>query len=189
MCVTTSASPSVTSPSTVPVGGPVEISYDYDVGENYAVIGVRLYCKAAVAGSHPQYRWFLNTTLLNGRGSFYYVVDRPPEQSILLLSVGSGSAGMYRCEVQDRFDNSSAISSRRLFMSKEGTAPPEPSEGPREAAGLTSAAPTVLNRLPVLVVAVVFGSASVLVLMLSVCCWAGITFSESVDHPEIKLST
>lgn len=177
MCLATSASTSVTSPSTVRVGGPVEISYDYDIGENYAVIGLRLYCKAA-AGSHPRYRWFLNTTLLDGRGSFYYVVDRPPEQSILLLSVGGGSAGTYRCEVQDSFDNSSAISSPRLFMSKEGTASPEPASS--SGVNLCPPPPTVLNRLPVLVVAVVFGSFLVLVLMLSVCCWAGVLFSESV---------
>lgn len=110
---------SIMSP-TVPVSSPVTMTYDYDVGENYAVIGVRFYCKAA-AGSQPQYRWFLNETLLNDRGSFYYVVNRPPEQSILLLSVGRRSAGTYRCEVHDSFDNSSAISSKRLFVSKEGT--------------------------------------------------------------------
>lgn len=105
---------------TVPVGSPVSITYDYDVGENYAVIGMRFYCRAA-AGSQPQYRWFLDKTLLHDSGSFYYVVNRPPEESILLLSVGRSSAGTYRCEVQDSFDNSSAISSKRLFMSKEGT--------------------------------------------------------------------
>lgn len=105
---------------TVPVSGPVTLTYDYDVGENYAVIGLRFYCKAA-AGSQPQYRWFLDESLLNDSGSFYYAVKRPPEQSILLLSVGRRSAGTYRCEVRDRFDSSSAISSRSLFVSKEGT--------------------------------------------------------------------
>lgn len=104
---------------TVPVSGPVTVTYDHDVGENYAVIGLRIYCQAA-AGSQPQYRWFLNETLLNDSGSFYYVVNRPPERSILLLSVGRRSAGTYRCEVHDSFDNSNAISSKRLFVSKEG---------------------------------------------------------------------
>ncbi|XP_011610778.2 Fc receptor-like protein 3 [Takifugu rubripes] len=130
----------------VPVSGPVTMTYDYDMGENYAVIGLRFYCKAA-AGSQPQYRWFLNETLLNDSGSFYYVVNRPPEQSILLLSVGRRSAGTYRCEVRDSFDDSSAISSKRLFVSKE-----------------------VLNRLPVAAVAAVFGSFAFLVVMVSACC-------------------
>lgn len=110
----------------VPVSGPVAISSDYDVGENYAVIGLRFYCRAA-AGSQPRYRWFLNKSLLQDRGSFYYVVNRPPRESILLLSVGRRSAGTYRCEVQDSFDNASGVSSGRLFMSKEGSRyPPHP---------------------------------------------------------------
>lgn len=104
---------------TVPVVGPVTIGYDSDVGENFTVMGLGLRCRAA-AGSHPQYRWFLNETLLHHRGSFYYVVNQPPQQSILLLAVGRTSAGTYRCEVQDSFDNSSTISSKWLFVSKEG---------------------------------------------------------------------
>uniref|UniRef100_A0A674PL22 Si:dkey-93h22.7 n=1 Tax=Takifugu rubripes TaxID=31033 RepID=A0A674PL22_TAKRU len=139
----------------VPVSGPVTMTYDYDMGENYAVIGLRFYCKAA-AGSQPQYRWFLNETLLNDSGSFYYVVNRPPEQSILLLSVGRRSAGTYRCEVRDSFDDSSAISSKRLFVSKE-----------------------VLNRLPVAAVAAVFGSFAFLVVMVSACCGFVMLFKPS----------
>lgn len=87
------------------------------------MIGLRFYCRAA-AGSQPRYRWFLNKTLLHHKGGFYYVLNQPAEQSILLLSVGRTSAGTYRCEVQDSFDNSSAISSERLFVSKEGTSDP-----------------------------------------------------------------
>lgn len=116
MCTLASALQTIMSP-TVPVSGPVTMTYDYDVGENFAVICLRFYCKAA-AGSQPQYRWFLNETLLHDSGSFYSVVNRP---SILLLSVGRRSAGTYRCEVRDSFDNSSAISSKRLFVSKKGT--------------------------------------------------------------------
>lgn len=105
---------------TVPVGGPVMLHYDYDIGENYAVIGLRFYCKAT-KGSLPRYQWFLNNTLLRDRGSFYYVVNQPPEQSILLLSVGRSSAGTYHCEVSDSFDNTTAISSKRSYLDKEGT--------------------------------------------------------------------
>lgn len=114
---------SSTMSPTVPVSGPVIISSDYDVEENYAVIGLRFYCRAA-AGSQPLYRWFLNNTLLQDRGSFYYVVNQPPEQSILLLSVGRRSTGTYCCEVQDSFDNASGVSSQRLFVSREGTSAP-----------------------------------------------------------------
>lgn len=104
---------------TVPVGGPVTLQYHHDIGENYAVIGLTFYCKAA-KGSHPRYQWFLNGTLLHERGSFYYVVNQPPEQSILLLAVGTSSAGTYHCEVSDSFDNTTAISSSRWYLDKEG---------------------------------------------------------------------
>ncbi|XP_077380647.1 platelet endothelial cell adhesion molecule isoform X6 [Festucalex cinctus] len=103
----------------VSVGGPVMMHYDYDIGQNYAVIGLRLYCKAR-KGSHPRYQWFLNQTLLQGRGSFYYVVNQPPDQSILLLSVGRSSTGTYHCEVSDIFDNTTAISSNKQYIDKRG---------------------------------------------------------------------
>lgn len=107
-------------PPTVLVGGPVELHYDYDIGEDFAVIDLRFYCKVA-KGTHPRYQWFLNKTALEGRGSFYWVVDQPPEQSTLLLSVGRSSAGTYHCEVSDSFDNTSVIRSRKHYIDKEGT--------------------------------------------------------------------
>ncbi|XP_068584982.1 basement membrane-specific heparan sulfate proteoglycan core protein [Cebidichthys violaceus] len=139
----------------VPVGGPVTMHYDYDVGENYAVIGLKFYCKAA-KGSLPRYQWFLNNTLLHDRGSFYYVVNQPPEQSMLLLSVGRRSAGTYHCEVSDSFDNSSSIRSNWQYLDKEA-----------------------LHRLPVSVVAVVFGCFTFLVVLVSICCLVGVMFRRS----------
>ncbi|KAK5866522.1 hypothetical protein PBY51_020708 [Eleginops maclovinus] len=133
----------------VPVGGPVMMHYNYDIGENYAVIFLRFYCKAA-KGSFPRYQWFLNKTLLHGRGSFY-VINQDPGESIILLSVGRSSAGTYHCEVSDSFDNATAISSNSLYMDKE-----------------------VLNRLSFLVVAVVFGCFTALVVLVSICCWIGV---------------
>lgn len=91
----------------------------YDMAENYAVIGLKFYCKAA-KGSHPRFQWFFNETLLKERGSFYYVFDRLPTESILLLSVGRSSTGMYRCEVSDSFDNTTAISSKTRYLNKDG---------------------------------------------------------------------
>nr|XP_057939281.1 hemicentin-2 isoform X2 [Doryrhamphus excisus] len=136
------------------VAGPVTMKYDYDVGENYAVVGLRLYCKAT-KGSHPRYKWFLNQTLLQGRGSFYYTVHQPPEQSMLLLSVGRSSAGTYHCEVSDIFDNSSAVSSNKQYLDKH-----------------------VLNGFPVSVVAVVFGCFTFLLLLVAACCWTGVLYSK-----------
>ncbi|XP_051939275.1 platelet endothelial cell adhesion molecule isoform X2 [Hippocampus zosterae] len=136
----------------VRVGGPVMMHYDYEIGQNYAVIGLRFYCKAT-KGSHPRYRWFLNQTLLQGRGNFYHMVNQPPDQSILLLSVGSSSAGTYHCEVSDIFDNTTAISSQKQYIDKK-----------------------VLNRLPVSVVAVVFGCFTLLVVLVSGCCFVGLFF-------------
>ncbi|XP_061578531.1 Fc receptor-like protein 5 [Cololabis saira] len=137
----------------VPVGGPVEMHYNYDMAENYAVIGLRFYCKAAT-GSHPHVKWYLNSTvLLRERGSFYYVFNQLPDQSVLLLSVRSDSAGTYHCEVSDSFDNSTAISSKRLYLDKE-----------------------VLNRIPMFVQAVVFGCFAVMVLMVTSCCIIGVIY-------------
>lgn len=133
----------------VAVGGPVTMHHGTDIGENYAATGLRFYCKAA-KGSHPQYHWFLNNTLLHERGSFY-MVHQDAEQSVLLLAVGRRSAGIYRCAVSNNFDNTTAISSKGIYMDKE-----------------------VLNHLNVLVVAVVFGSFIFLILMVAVCCGIGV---------------
>ncbi|KAM9819786.1 platelet endothelial cell adhesion molecule isoform 1-T1 [Syngnathus typhle] len=134
----------------VSVGGPVVMHYDFDIGQNYAVIGLRFYCKAT-KGTHPRFQWFLNQTLLQDRGKFYYVVNQPPDQSILLLSVGSSSAGTYYCEVADIFDNTTAISSNKQYIDKKE-----------------------LNELPIPVVAVVFGCFTFLVVLVSACCFVGV---------------
>ncbi|XP_062289417.1 Fc receptor-like protein 5 [Scomber scombrus] len=134
----------------VPVGGPVTISSDIHLGENYAVIALEFHCQAA-KGTHPQYQWFLNKTLLHDRGSFYYVSHDPPRQSVLMLSVGRDSNGTYHCEVSDNFDNTTAISSKRHYVDKEE-----------------------LNRIPDFVVAIVFGCFTLLILVVSACCWIGV---------------
>ncbi|XP_029914872.1 Fc receptor-like protein 5 [Myripristis murdjan] len=138
----------------VPVQGPVTMHYDYDVGEDFAVIGLRIYCKVA-KGSHPRYQWFLNETLLEGRGTFYVVVDQPQQQSILLISVGRSSAGTYHCEASDSFESldTAALRSKKWYLDKE-----------------------VLNRLPISVVAAVFGCFSFLVSLVSICCCVGVVY-------------
>ncbi|XP_072318955.1 Fc receptor-like protein 5 [Eucyclogobius newberryi] len=137
----------------VPVEGPVTLQYDLDTGSNYAVVGVRFYCQAS-KGSHVKFEWFLNNTLLpHALGDFYRVVDQPPERSILLLAVDRGSAGTYHCEVSDEFDNTTAVRSRGKYLDKE-----------------------VLNRIPDVVVAVVFGSFAVIVALVCICCGIGVVY-------------
>uniref|UniRef100_A0A8K9Y0V3 Si:dkey-93h22.7 n=1 Tax=Oncorhynchus mykiss TaxID=8022 RepID=A0A8K9Y0V3_ONCMY len=105
----------------VSVGGAVTMHYDTDVGENFSIVGLRFYCSVE-RGTFPQYRWFLNGTVLEGRGEFYWV-ENQPEQSILLLSVGRSSAGTYHCEVSDSFDGTTVISSEARYIDKEDTNP------------------------------------------------------------------
>ncbi|XP_036067353.1 hemicentin-1 isoform X2 [Oryzias melastigma] len=136
----------------VPVGGPVTMHLEYDMAENYEVIYLRLYCKPE-RGSHPSFQWYLNKNPLHDQGSFYYVFNQLPGQSILLVSVGEVSAGRYHCEVSDSFDNSTVINSKRCYLDRK-----------------------VLNHIPALVVGVVFGCFSVIVLLVSACCAAGVIF-------------
>ncbi|KAK2815788.1 hypothetical protein Q5P01_026255 [Channa striata] len=157
VCVASNFNNTVHSPARViefkvPVAGPVKLHYDYNMGENYAVTSVIYYCSAA-KGSHPQYRWFLNGNLLDARGRFYSVENQPPERSMLLVSVGSSTTGTYHCEVSDNFDKLTSVSSRKLNLNKEA-----------------------INRLPDLVVGVVFGCFLFLILLVSVCCWIGVVF-------------
>lgn len=110
---------SIMSP-TVPVGGPITVQYDYDVGENYGVIQVSFHCKAA-NGSLPRYQWYCNETLLRGPGSFYRVVNQDPGQSMLKVAVGQSSNGVYHCEVSDSFDNTNTLRSKRHYLDADGT--------------------------------------------------------------------
>ncbi|XP_023189067.1 hemicentin-1-like [Xiphophorus maculatus] len=147
----------------VSVAGPVTVQSEYDMGNNYAVIGLRLYCKAA-AGTHPRFQWYLNQMPLREQGSFFYVVDLP-EQSVLLMAVGRRSSGKYRCEVWNSFDNSTVISSKGLYVDKE-----------------------VLNRLPTLVVAVVFNCFALLIFLVLFCCLSGVIFRWKLSQQKSESS-
>ncbi|KAK6300896.1 hypothetical protein J4Q44_G00289940 [Coregonus suidteri] len=135
----------------VPVGGAVTMHYDTDVGENFSIVGLRFYCSVE-RGTLPWYRWFLNGTVLEGRGDFYWV-ENQPKQSILLLSVGWSSAGTYHCEVTDSFNGTTVISSEERYIDRE-----------------------VLNHLPTAVVAVVFGCFLFLVTLVTACCFIGLLY-------------
>nr|XP_020451896.1 platelet endothelial cell adhesion molecule-like isoform X2 [Monopterus albus] len=136
----------------VPVSGHVTVRFDSHLGKNYAVDSVTLFCEAE-NGTHPRYQWFLNNTLLDNKGRFYSVENQPPEQSLLLLSVGRSSVGTYHCNVSDSFDNTTAIGSKKLYLDEK-----------------------VWNRLPDALVATVFACFTVLILLVSICCWVGVLF-------------
>ncbi|KAM9769074.1 basement membrane-specific heparan sulfate proteoglycan core protein [Menidia menidia] len=148
----------------VRVGGPVTVRVEYDVAEDFSVVGLRLFCSVG-RGSHPRFRWFLNRTALPGRGSFHHVFQGP-DRSILLLSVGGGAPGTYHCQVADSFDNSTVLQSPGRYLDKE-----------------------VLNRLPDFVVAVVFGCFTALVLLVSFCCLLGVVTRRGPyeEKPELIL--
>lgn len=167
----------------VPVGGPATMSYDYDFGENYAVIGMRLYCQAA-KGSHPRYQWFRNEMLLHHQDSFY-IVNQRPQGSILLLSGGLSSDGTYHCEVSDSFDNTAVIRSNKMYIDWEGRPVQFLLYSYRFARKINQfpccalcLPPAVVNRVPLLIQVVVFGSFTFLVLLVSLCCCAGVLISE-----------
>ncbi|XP_038140695.1 Fc receptor-like protein 5 [Cyprinodon tularosa] len=148
----------------VPVSGPVMIDSDHIMAENYAIIGLILYCKVA-RGTHPRFQWYHNQTLLQDQGSFYYVVHQPPEQSLLVMSVDTRSSGMYRCKVWDSFDDTKFISSKRLYVDKE-----------------------VLNHLPIAVVAVVLSCFVLLILLVMFCCISGIMFTRKQYQSKLNAS-
>uniref|UniRef100_A0A674ADU3 Si:dkey-93h22.7 n=1 Tax=Salmo trutta TaxID=8032 RepID=A0A674ADU3_SALTR len=143
----------VISTPPVSVGGAVTMHYNTDVGENFSIVGLSFYCSVE-RGTFPQYRWFLNGTVLEGRGDFYWV-ENQPERSILLLSVGRSSAGTYHCDVSNSFDGTMVISSEERYIDKE-----------------------VLNHLPTVVVAVVFGCFLFLVTLVTTCCFIGLLYRE-----------
>lgn len=165
------------------------MDYDHDIGESYDVVSLTIYCKAA-KGSFPRYQWFLNKTLLDDRGSFYSVDHQPPQQSILMLSVGWRSAGTYHCSVSDSFDHTTARRSKRVYLDKHGTDDPllliykkHPSDRWQLVSPLLHLpAPSVLNRIPILVATVVFGCFTAMILVVSVCCFLGVVFSELCFH-------
>ncbi|KAJ0033277.1 hypothetical protein NQD34_000384, partial [Periophthalmus magnuspinnatus] len=143
----------------VPVEGPVTLQYSYDTGPNYAVVGLTFNCTAS-KGTHVKFEWFLNGTLLpHTRGPFYHMVNVPSKSSILLLAVDRRSAGTYHCEASDEFDNTTAIRSRGKYLDKE-----------------------VLNRIPDVVVAVVFGSFAFIFALVCICCGIGFVYRPKTRH-------
>lgn len=70
-------------------------------------------------GTFPEYRWFLNDSRLEGRGSFYALGGA--HNSSLSLSVGRHSSGVYQCQASDTFDNTTTIRSLKILINRDGT--------------------------------------------------------------------
>uniref|UniRef100_A0A9J7XY73 Si:dkey-93h22.7 n=1 Tax=Cyprinus carpio carpio TaxID=630221 RepID=A0A9J7XY73_CYPCA len=130
------------------VGGAVTVTPLKHVGLDFQVVGMVLRCKVE-RGTFPHYSWFLNNSRLLGRGGFYSVAWS--DESVLALSVGQDSAGLYHCQASDRFDNSTSIRSPEMLISKEA-----------------------LNTVSPLVVIVVFTSFALLNLAVIACCIYGV---------------
>ncbi|KAK7118967.1 hypothetical protein R3I94_020972 [Phoxinus phoxinus] len=98
------------------VGGAVTVTPVTHTGRDFQVVGLVLRC-AVERGSFPHYRWFLNSTRLEGRGGFYAVAWS--DGSVLSLSVGPDSAGFYHCEASDSFDNRTSVRSANMLINEE----------------------------------------------------------------------
>ncbi|KAJ3614748.1 hypothetical protein NHX12_018318 [Muraenolepis orangiensis] len=140
------------------VDGPVTMPYEYGTGDDFSVTNVQFCCRAA-KGTHLRFQWFLNSTLLDqDTRSFYTVLHRPDQRSVLLLPVDKRSTGTYHCQVSDVFDNTTAIQSEKMYLDKE-----------------------VLNGLSPVVVAVVFSCFGLLLTCVFTCCCTGVIFRRSLD--------
>ncbi|XP_067287771.1 Fc receptor-like protein 5 isoform X2 [Pseudorasbora parva] len=130
------------------VGGAVTLTAITHMGRDFQVVGLLLRCTVE-RGTFPHYRWFLNSSRLEGRGAFYAVAWS--DNSVLSLSVGRDSAGFYHCEASNSFDNSTSIRSPKMLINKE-----------------------VLNRVPPLVVLVVLSCFALLNVTVMACCIYGV---------------
>ncbi|TRY82669.1 hypothetical protein DNTS_032601 [Danionella cerebrum] len=131
------------------VRGAVSISLTHThISQDFRMQGVYLRCSVE-QGSFPQFRWFLNGSRLEDRGTFYSLGWS--DHAHLSLALGRESDGFYRCEATDNFDNSSSISSTTFRISHEE-----------------------LNRVSPAVVLIVFSCFALIVIMVISCCVYGI---------------
>ncbi|XDV51099.1 hypothetical protein PO909_020045, partial [Leuciscus waleckii] len=133
------------------VGGAVTVTPVTNTGRDFQVVSLDLLCKVE-RGTFPLYRWFLNSTRLEGRGGFYTVAS---DDSVLSLSVSPDSAGVYHCEASDSFDNTTSIRSAQMLISEE-----------------------LLNRVSPAAVLVVLGCFALLNVAVMVCCGYGVVLRE-----------
>lgn len=89
------------------------------VGKDFEVLGVWLYCLVE-RGTLIQYNWFINNTRLKRNGSFYTTFNSDNSVLSVKLYPNSVSAGFYRCEAFNSFDNTTSVSSTKTPISHEG---------------------------------------------------------------------
>ncbi|GAA6100090.1 uncharacterized protein si:dkey-93h22.7, partial [Tachysurus ichikawai] len=132
------------------VGGTVTMKLQKVVGKDFEVLGVWLYCLVE-RGTLIQYNWFINNTRLKRNGSFYTTFNSDNSVLSVKLYPNSVSAGFYRCEAFNSFDNTTSVSSTKTPISHE-----------------------VFNVIPTKVAAIVFTCFSLLICAVLACCIFGV---------------
>ncbi|KAL4648648.1 carcinoembryonic antigen-related cell adhesion molecule 20-like [Arapaima gigas] len=133
----------------VPVGGAVTLKVEYEMGQNFEVVGLTLRC-GVNHGTHPSYQWFLNGSELpkKKKGNLYRISKEG--HTLVLTTTNPDSFGSYYCLAMDSFDFNNNVSSKEFLVDKE-----------------------VLNHLPIEVVALVFGCFLLVICLLTGCCIYG----------------
>ncbi|KAI4880732.1 hypothetical protein NFI96_024529 [Prochilodus magdalenae] len=129
------------------VGGAVTMKVERTAEFDFEVQGVWLRCSVE-RGTFPHYTWYLNNTRLKKRGEFYIVF--PPRDSVLAFALSPKATGVYHCEATNAFDNTTRLLSQRRLISKE-----------------------VMNRIPLMVVLIVFACFFLLIVAVTACCLYG----------------
>ncbi|XP_049321576.1 uncharacterized protein si:dkey-93h22.7 isoform X2 [Astyanax mexicanus] len=130
------------------VGGAVSMKIYRTVEHDFEIMSVWLQCSVE-RGTVPHYYWFLNNTLLKNPGLFHFVLR--PDDSVIAFILDPQSTGIYHCESANAFNNVTRVQSPKRLISKE-----------------------VMNKVPMIWVAVVFTCFAVLVVALTACCLYGL---------------
>ncbi|XP_062412150.1 hemicentin-2 isoform X2 [Sardina pilchardus] len=128
------------------VGGASMTTYEH-MDDNFQVTGLELCCQVE-RGTFPHYIWFHNNTPLTMRGRSHVL---SADNSTLFFTLDPSIFGEFHCQAFNSFDKTIRISSQRRLINKEAS-----------------------NRLPVMVVAVVFGCFCFVAVVLTSCCFYGI---------------
>ncbi|XP_060741190.1 uncharacterized protein si:dkey-93h22.7 isoform X1 [Tachysurus vachellii] len=132
------------------VGGTVTMRLQKSVGKDFEVLGVWLHCLVE-RGTLIQYNWFINNTRLERKGSFYRTFKSDNSGLTVRLYPNSDTAGFYRCEAFNSFDNTTSVSSTKTLISHE-----------------------VFNVIPTEEAAIIFTCFSLLICAVLACCIFGV---------------
>ncbi|XP_076879682.1 Fc receptor-like protein 3 [Brachyhypopomus gauderio] len=130
------------------VGGAVTMRLQ-KAEESFMVVAVSLYCSVE-RGTFPHFSWFRNNSRLKDKGPDHSVFGEH-SSGLSLWSLGPWSAGYYHCEAGNKFNNATRLHSQKTLITKQG-----------------------LNRVPTVVVAIVFTCFSLLIITVTACCLYGV---------------